>query len=835
MMIELLAPAGSREAFTAALECGADAIYLGGQQFGARQYASNFDRDELARSIRQAHLMGVRVYITVNTLVDDTEMPALREYIRYLYEVGADAAILQDVGVARVVRKVAPRLPIHASTQMTVHDLPGVNLLADYGFDRVILARELSMDEIANICSKARCHVETFIHGALCICYSGQCLMSSLIGGRSGNRGRCAQPCRLPYHLTDEKDRDVLSGLGIGEYLLSPKDFQTIEIMPEYIKAGVASLKIEGRMKRPEYVAVVVDAYRRAIDRSYADPQHYQTPAEDLRDLEQIFNRGFTTAHLFGKNSREMMSDRRPNNRGVLIGRVVRYLPHERQMILKLEGPLAVGDIVEAWVKVGGRVNVEVREMLVDEVAVSESDAHQEVAIPCQEQVRPGDRVFKTFDSRLTDKARSWFAKPYARRRLPVTMTVWAAVGLPMKIEIRDRDGNLGTAETQQSGQAARNRPLTQESLENQCSRLGNTPFGIEAFSALIDGEVMVPVSEINDARRRAAEQLESARLAAFDRPPLPIMAAQIEVKGARPPLVSVRDGNLTPELVVKIDTIEQAQAALNGGADWLMLSGERFHGSLYQLTDYEEILSVTRKAGKRIIFGLPRIVRDCGNMEVTQRIDWFAQLGPDAVSVATVGTLARVKEYPGLKIHADYPLNLFNSEALEFIREQGAASATLSPELTMLQVQKLGQASILPLECLVHGRITLMISEFCALGAYLGERDGNACIGACRQGEYRLQDRKGEFFPVVSDDACRMHILNGKELSMLPHVPRFAQAGIARIRMEACHMQPDDIMRIAGLYRRGLDNGAQGLPSADIEAAEHDDITRGHYFRGVL
>ena len=836
MMIELLAPAGNREAFTAALECGADAIYLGGQQFGARQYASNFDRDELAQSIRQAHLCGVRVYITVNTLVDDSEIPALRDYLRYLYEVGADAAILQDVGVARVSRQVAPQLPIHASTQMTAHDLPAVNLLADYGFDRVILARELSIDEIAGICSKARCQVETFIHGALCICYSGQCLMSSLIGGRSGNRGRCAQPCRLPYHLTDEKGRDVLSGLGVGEYLLSPKDFQTIEVMPEYIKAGVASLKIEGRMKRPEYVAVVVDAYRRAIDRAYADPAQYQTPPEDLRELEQIFNRGFTTAHLFGKNSREMMSDRRPNNRGVLIGRVVRYLPRERQMILKLDGPLAVGDIVEAWVKVGGRVNVEVRELLVDDVGVNEAGASQEVAIPCQEQVRPGDRVFKTFDARLTEKARSWFAKPYARRRIPVAMTVTAAVGKPLKIEVKDRSGNRGIAETQQIGQAARNRPLTPESLENQCSRLGNTPFRIEEFSALIDGEVMVPVSEINDARRRAVELLESARLAMFDRPPLPTVSAAIEVMDTRSPKNSFKDvTGETPALVVKIDTEEQAKAALKGGADWLMLSGERFHGSLYQLADYERILSMTRKAGKRVIFNLPRIVRACGDAEVIQRLAWFAQLVPDAVGAATVGTLARIKEYPELKIHADYPLNLFNSSALEFIREQGAVSATLSPELTMIQVQKLGRESILPLECLVHGRITLMISEFCALGAYLGERDGNACVGACQQGEYRLQDRKGEFFPVLSDDSCRMHILNGKELSMLPHVPRFAQAGIARIRVEACHMLPEEITRIAGLYRRGLDAGGSGLPAADIEAAEHDDITRGHYFRGVL
>lgn len=836
-MIELLAPAGNREAFTAALECGADAIYMGGQQFGARQYAPNFSHDELEQTIRQAHLCGVRVYITVNTLVDDSEMPALREYLRYLYEVGADAAILQDLGVARVARRVAPKLPIHASTQMTAHDLSAVNLLADYGFERVILARELSMAEIAGICSKARCQVETFIHGALCICYSGQCLMSSLIGGRSGNRGRCAQPCRLPYHLVDSQGCDTLSGLGIGEYLLSPKDFQTIEVMPEYFKAGVASLKIEGRMKRPEYVAVVVDAYRRAIDRAQADPQHYETPAEDLRDMEQIFNRGFTSAHLFGKNSREMMSDRRPNNRGVLIGRVIRYLPQERQMVMKLDGPLAVGDIVEAWVKVGGRVNIEVRSLQVEGAEVNEAEASVEVTVSCQEQVRPGDRVFKTFDSRLTEQARSWFAKPYARRRIPVAMTVKASVDEPLQIEVKDRDGNVGIAETKQLGQAARNRPLTPDSLEIQCSRLGNTPFRIETFSALIDGEVMVPVSEINDARRRAVEELETARLAIYMRPSLPQEKAEyVGSKATDSKSAPIHGGKKDkPALVVKVDTAEQVKAALAVGADWLMISGERFHGGLFQRSDYESILSMVRKADKRVAFSLPRIVRELGQEEVAQRISWFVELEPDAVCVGNLGTLAKVKENSALKIHADYPLNLFNSEALEYIREQGADSATLSPELTFLQVQKLAQNAKLPLECLVHGRITLMVSEFCALGAYLGEQDGNAGIGACRQGEYRLQDRKGEFFSVVSDDACRMHILNGKELSMLPHVPRFAQAGISRIRIEACHMLPEAVAKITGFYRQALDAGAIGLSAADVEAAEHADITRGHYFRGVL
>jgi putative protease len=692
----------------------------------------------------------------------------------------------------------------------------------------VILARELSLAEIKGICQQARCQIETFVHGALCICYSGQCLMSSMIGGRSGNRGRCAQPCRLPYRLLDGAGKDALAEWGVGEFLLSPRDFQTIEFVPELIDAGVASFKIEGRMKRPEYVAVVVDAYRRAIDRAVADPQNYHVPKEDLRDLEQIFNRGFTSAHLLEKNGREMMSDRRPNNRGVLIGRVTQYSPEQRLVYLKLEGPLAQGDIVEAWVKVGGRVSIEIGPMQVDDLPVESAAAGQEVAVYCREAIRPGDRVFKVFDARLTEKVRAWFAKPHARRRIPIVMSVRVVVGEPLRIEAKDRAGNVGTAETAFIAQAARNRPLTVEILETQCSRIGNTPFAKEQFFAYIQGDVMVPVSEINDARRRAIEALETARLAEFRRPildksvPLPMLPAA----AAQPAAM---------QLVVKVDTMEQARAALSGGADWVMVSGEHFHGNHLDKSDYAEILALARKQKKRAAFCLPRIIRDANRSAAEKQLQWFAELQPDAVSVANIGSLTMVRENTQLPIHADYPLNLFNAQALAFVREQGAISATLSPELTLVQVQKLAQQNILPLECLVHGQLTLMISEFCALGSYLGESEGGACEGVCQHDAYRLQDRKDEFFPVLTDDDCRMHILNGKELSMLPHVAKFAQYGVTRLRIEACQMKPDEIARITGYYRQAIAAGASGLNEIEIGAVEHADVTRGHYFRGVL
>ncbi|MCE5286753.1 MAG: U32 family peptidase, partial [Pelosinus sp.] len=258
-MTELLAPVGSQEALIAAVESGADALYMAGKSFGARAYAPNFDEEELAAAVRFAHLRSVSVYITVNTLIDDSEIPALISYLEYLYKIGVDAILVQDVGVAELAQQVVPDLPLHASTQMTIYNLAGVEFLQKLGFTRVVLAREVSLADIKYICQNTDVEIEVFMHGALCVCYSGQCLMSSMIGGRSGNRGRCAQPCRLPYTLVDNKGQDVLDGKDAGEYLLSPRDLNTLELLPELIDAGVTSFKIEGRMKRPEYVAVVVD------------------------------------------------------------------------------------------------------------------------------------------------------------------------------------------------------------------------------------------------------------------------------------------------------------------------------------------------------------------------------------------------------------------------------------------------------------------------------------------------------------------------------------------------------------------------------------------------
>lgn len=832
-MIELLAPVGSKEALIAAVESGANAVYLGGRMFGARHYAPNFTDEELAEAVRFAHLRGVAVLVTVNTLVDDSELATLENYLQYLYAVGVDAIIVQDLAVATIARKTVPKLPLHASTQMTVHNLAGVIRLANMGFTRVVLARELSLADIEYICRHSPVEIETFIHGALCISYSGQCLMSSMIGGRSGNRGRCAQPCRLPYTLVDAAGNDVLSNADAGEYLLSPKDFNTIEVLPALIKAGVTSFKIEGRMKRPEYVAVVVDTYRRAIDRYQHTTGDYAVSEQDRKDLAQIFNRDFTLAHLYGKNGRQMMSDRRPNNRGVRIGRVLDYQHAAKTAVIKLDESLAIGDIIEFWVKVGGRVNVTVAAMTVDGIPVTEAKAHTAVALSVSSPVRINDRVFKVFDAKLMERARGCFAKAEAIRRIPVTIAVTVAENQPLTIAIKDQEGFAAEACTNFIAEKAVKRPLTPETIAKQVERLGTTIFALAGLNCQIEGEVMVPVSEINDARRRAVELLENARLAKFSRPPLIKTSSIKELLPQERPIPRRHK----PALTVNVDTLDKLKAAVDNGADSILFGGECFSGQVLSATEYQYAADYAWQHNRKIIFNTPRLLPQSQLPAVKEQLALFNTIKPDAISAGNIGTLQLLQEHSAVPVHGDYPLNIYNSITANYFTKLGLASLTLSPELTLAQIEALAGKQLTALECLVHGHLTLMISEYCILGSFLGGSNGKPCNHACQRAQYWLKDRKDELFPVVTDQFCRMHILNGKELSMLPHVPRLMRTGLSRLRIEAKYSSVQEVARITKLYRSLLDLGENHplLLEDKIAGAEHENITRGHYFRGVL
>ncbi len=827
-MVELLAPAGSREALVAAVENGANAIYLAGNAFGARAYASNFDREALREAIHFAHLRKVAIHVTVNTIVADEEMEPLRDYLRFLYEAGADAVLVQDLGVARVAHETVPDLPLHASTQMSVSSLEGVRALAELGFTRVVLARELSLKEIRHICAHAPIEIETFMHGALCVCYSGQCLMSSMIGGRSGNRGRCAQPCRLPYTLVDEKGQDVL-GDKAGSYLLSPRDLSTIDVIPDLIEAGVSSLKIEGRMKRPEYVATVVRTYREAIDTYYAG-KGYAVTQEERDDLAQIFNRDFTTAYLEGRPGKAMMSDRRPNNRGLLIGRVTAYDWDARIVTVKLSGRLGLGDQVDFWVKVGGRVTATIS-ALTDAKgrAVEEGQAGDTVSFAIPSAVRDHDRVFKVYDARLMERAKETYASGAPVRRIPVAIEVRAAIGEPLTVAICDGEGHRAEGKTDFIGESARKRPLSEEIIRKQVSRLGTSVYEMKSLHCDIAGEVMVPMSEINEARRKAVEALDALRL------------KEIEACEHRPePKFTDRIARPTPKkahFLVAVDTLGKAEAALSAGADGILFGGESYEHRVIAPEEYERAWQMAREAGARIDFNTPRIVHDGQQKHVEHLLAAFAAFPPDAVHVHNIAMLALVRRLTDFAIHADYSLISYNKQTLAFLKDYGASGATLSPELTAKEIRQLAKESPLPLTCIVHGRLELMVSNYCVTGSFLGGCGEGPCTQPCTRGHFALKDRKDALFPLAMDQFCHMHVLNSKVLSMMPHAMKFRAAGIETMQIEAKAMGEKEIAAIVKAYRK-----AMAFPEEPAEAQlswiheqEGKDITRGHYFRGVL
>lgn len=825
-MVELLAPAGSREALTAAVESGANAVYLAGKSFGARAYADNFDREELKEAIRYAHLRGVAIYVTVNTLVDQGEVEDLADYLRFLYEAGVDAIIIQDLGAIYLAQKVLPELVLHASTQMTVTNLPAAQFLADQGFETIVLAREVSLADIKTISENTKAMIETFVHGALCVCYSGQCLMSGMIGGRSGNRGRCAQPCRLPYRLLDEAGNPVLEGKDVGQYLLSPRDFCTIDKLPDLVEAGAHSLKIEGRMKRPEYVSVVVDAYRKSLD-LVEQGKTYAVDSALKKDLTQIFNRDFTTAYLEKKPGKTMMSDRRPNNRGVRVGRVIAYDAKKKLVTMRLDERLAVGDIIDIWVKVGGRVNTTIRSMMNKGQAVESAEKGAEVTFEVPSHVRVSDRAFKVYDALLMERAKSFYASGAPVRRVNVKAVVSVEEGRPLTLTLLDEQGNTVTAETDFIAQIARKRPLSIETVQKQMERLGTTMFRLDSLDFRAEGELMVPISELNEVRRRAVEKLEEARLRPYIRAAAPYRTL---------PKLTRNDRETKPLLTVHTDTIEKVEIAYKNGADIVMFGGENFSHTAIRREDYKKAAELAHQYAKKIILATPRIAKQWQMSAIEEELRYFNELEADGVSVGNLGVLALAREICELPIHADFSLNIYNAYAVDYLREQGVASVTLSPELNFSQVERLARRATLPTECIVHGHLPLMVSEYCVLGSFLGDIDKKPCSKVCTRNRYYLQDRMSERFPIVTDQFCRMHILNTKELSMLPHVGRFGEIGVDRIRIEGKYTSESELTDLVCRYRRLLDMAAS-MSERELEkwTREKDNITRGHYFRGVL
>jgi putative protease len=485
---ELLAPAGSKEALIAAIENGADAVYFGGEAFGARHDAG-LSLEELKWAIDHTHINNAKAYVTVNTLIKDSEFKKIGEYIQFLCNAGADAVIVQDMGILKLLKDQLHQLPIHSSTQMTIHNSEGVQFLEDMGVKRVVLARELSLDEIRTIKSRTNIEIEVFIHGALCISYSGQCLFSSMTGDKSGNRGYCTQPCRRKYTIDGAKG-----------HLLSPKDLNISERIGHLIESEIDSFKIEGRLKHPEYVAGVVRIYKGLIERYLENPADFQVSYDEQHTLRQLFNRGFTEGYFFGNPGGNLMSRKQPHNQGTYLGNVVKYDRDRKFAYLHIEQPLRIGDGIGT---AGRGTGTTVRSMYINNQSVETTPACATVKIPMEKIVYSNETVFKTYDFRLMES----FRMKDARRKIPLDMSLTAKQGKPVTLCITD-----GANHVIQKGdvpEKAKGSPLSEDSINQHLKKLGDTFFEPKNIVIDLDNDIFIPIFQLNTLRRSAIKKLE--------------------------------------------------------------------------------------------------------------------------------------------------------------------------------------------------------------------------------------------------------------------------------------------------------------------------------------
>ncbi len=830
---ELLAPAGDWETLKVGVAAGADAVYVGGKHFSARQFATNFDRDELAKAADYLHLRSRKLYVTVNTLIKQEEIDDLLDYIDFLSAIGTDAVILQDLGALHLIRTYWPQLPVHASTQMTVHDGAGVRMLQKLGVERVILSRELDWEEIKSIREENYVEIEVFVHGALCVAYSGACLFSSLVGGRSGNRGRCAQPCRLTYTLYQTTAHGRPLPVSEKEkHLLSPKDMALITAIPQLIEAGVSSLKIEGRMKGPEYVGTVVNSYRKALDRFGEVPEKFRVRKEELNTLTTVFNRGLSSGYFLGDLGPALVSPERPNNRGRFIGRVKSYDEKRKKCLIKLEETLSEGDGVEVWVKVGGRVGTIVENLTVNGNKVEEAPAGAEAWFALPQKVKPGDRVFLTSSQRLGEEIQQMLRNDYPGAKLPCDLDVKVAPGQPLVLAMEGSGEKVEVASAEKAETATKH-PLTEETLHHHLTRLGETPFRAARFSTVIEGNPILPFSQLNQVRREAVARLSEKILKPHRRNPINLGKVKSQVAEALRP--QKRSG--PSFLTVFAGNLDLLKTALDAGIPRVIFGGESFTpGFRWTREHLAAAVELARRAGAQAIIALPRITREREKKAIANYLQVSHDLQPDGFLVSHLGSLQLVCDLSDLPIYANHSFHFFNPFTLKPLHNWNVTGLTLSPELTKGEVFTLidsPEFSGFEVELLVFGALELMISQYCPIGAWVGRKEPKVCPRPCTQRRYFLRDRKNIDFPVLTDEFCRMHLLNSRYLSLLRELEALKDKRLS-LRLELRHQNPKVAAKVIQLFQQGLAGGATAADQATLESFLDQGLTRGHFYRGV-
>lgn len=829
--VELLAPAGNMAALHAAVAGGADAVYLGFETFNARRGADNFTLETLREACGFAHLRGVSVYVTMNTIILPDEVGEALECVRQAYRAGADGFIVQDIGLAAEISRTLPEASLHLSTQMNTHNLAGVRAAARLGAERITLAREVSLDEIALLCAAAAeegMEVEVFAHGALCVCYSGQCFMSSMIGGRSANRGMCAQACRLPYELQNKALQKSLPSP--GDHLLSPQDLCTVDRVDDLVAAGVASLKIEGRMKSPEYVFAVTSVYRKALDAALAKENAAITDADRDR-LTDAFSRGFTTAYLDGKRGNDIMSYQRPNNRGLFLGRVDEV--RDGAAYLKSAHALTEGDVLEFWTRKGNGTLT---------LGPVRTDKKGRYHLPLEGKtrtVKAGDRVFRV------RSAEAAFEDDAREPRVPLVGTATLHIGEPLRMEFHPAaeadiegaprttlavarrlqaafpDGVSGVAEGAPV-EAARTRAVSFDDVAAHIDRLGNTPYQLVNLTIDMDDGVGIGFSALHGVRAAALDVLTEALTAEGHGRTLPRTTPREPLPAARPTGCRV---------AVTVTNPACARAAKRAGAHIIYVPALNYRRGEAVIAGQKNAAAEQAGYPKGCIPIMPVADHEAvgGAREAVVDADvWKYAAEGKPLLAESLGAMERASE-EGALLDVGSHVPITNQLSLAVASEFGAARVWLSPELTLRQIEEVAKDAPVELGVLLIGAQELMVTEHCMLMSQ-GPCDENCAECPRRKSPHVLKDRKGYEFPVVTDAMGRSHLYNAVELDIASSMPELLAAGISSYMVDATLMNAEETAHAVGRAIRAL-HVAQNDGNA---IAKMPNTTSGHLYRGV-
>lgn len=752
-MIELLSPVGDLDCLKAAVQNGADCVYFGANNFSARAFASNFDDLELA--INYAKIRGVKTNLTLNTLIKNDEFEDAYNLAKKAYELGIDAIIVQDLGLATRLIKDFPDLPIHASTQMSIHNLQGTLKLQNLGFKRVVLARELCANEIEYICQNSNVEIECFIHGALCISYSGQCLFSSLVGGRSGNRGKCAQPCRLPYELVQNGNETIDKG-----FLLSTKDLCGLDYIPFLINAGVTSFKIEGRMKTPEYVATVTRIYRKYIDLALSG-NPYVIDEKDKKDLLQVFNRGLSSnGHLDKEPNKNLIYPIKPNNMGLPLGIIQKYNKTNGHITLKLQEELYVGDCISTQ-KENGSYNVS--ELMVKNKNIKIGNIGNLVTIGRMKgNISVGDKVYKISSKVLKDNALNSFKTE--NRKIPLNIKLFIQNNKNISAVVNscykyDLYKNLNFEYTSNIiPNTSINKPLDKDTIIKQFSKTNNSIYEFKKIEIILDDNLFLPISSLNDLRRTILENIEKQTLDKIKRTSnccyTPIVSNASNLKNNYKISLLLNDLNLEYDYS-KLDGVHNLYIPLK----------------FFVNKNYENILNVLNKKFSTYIY-LPTIIRaNYRNLFYDNIVNTTKKYNIKGIVLSNISNFMLIsdlyKSNKNLELIANYTFNIYNNETINKLNELQISRYTVSPELNKLSILNLyGNPQK---ELIVYGKIPLMNMNYCLLGK------SNKCYPNCNslctnKNRYFLKDRLGLHFDIVPDNIQTVTtIYNCKTLSICP------------------------------------------------------------------